>query len=40
MGVGTDLGVALDNIPIGVSIGAGCGMLLFVVSIFETEKNK
>jgi hypothetical protein len=35
IGVGTALGVALDNIPAGVSLGAGSGLLALLLSLLR-----
>lgn len=35
IGVGTALGVAFDNIPAGVSLGAGSGMLALLLSVLR-----
>ena len=40
MGVGTALGVALDNIPMGISVGAGSGMLVLLLTFFEKDQDK
>jgi hypothetical protein len=37
---GTALGVALDNIPMGVSMGACSGMLVLLLTVFEKDENK
>ena len=38
--VGTALGVALDNISMGVSVGAGSGMLVLLLTFFEKDENR
>jgi len=38
--VGTALGVALDNIPMGISAGAGSGMLVLLLTFFERDQDK
>lgn len=40
IGVGTALGVALDNIAMGVSTGAASGTLVSLLSVFEKDENK
>lgn len=39
IGVGTALGIALDNIPMGVSTGAAGSLLILLLSIFEKDKD-
>lgn len=40
IGVGTALGVALDNIPMGVLTGAASGILVLLLTVFEKDENK
>ena len=38
--LGTSLGVALDNIPAGVTLGAAIGLLTMLLSFTRVEQNK
>lgn len=40
IGVGTTLGIALENIPMGVSAGAASGVLVLLLTVFEKDENK
>lgn len=38
--LGTTLGVALDNIPAGATLGAAIGLLTMLLSFTQVEQNK
>ena len=40
IGVDTALGVALDNIKMGISVGAGSRMLVLLLMFFEKDQDK
>lgn len=40
IGIGTSIGVAFDNIPAGVTLGAAIGILTMLVSFTTVEKKK
>ncbi|MBL7707808.1 MAG: hypothetical protein JNJ86_02000 [Chitinophagaceae bacterium] len=40
IGIGASVGVALDNIPAGVTLGAAIGILTMLVSFTTVEKKK